>query len=329
MFRTRLAALLLLAGLLSGCTRSVAPLPDVPRPTPTPAAPIVFPRDAGPHDALTEWWYVTGHLAAEDGHRYGFEFTIFQLHRQGAPTGYLAHYAISDIDDGRFRHEARSVSQAVPSSSFPLQVGGWTFSGKDTIDAQMDSAPWTLHLMLADEKRPVLHNGGYLDLGGGGGSYYYSRTRLNASGTLNGTLVTGIAWMDHQWGNFLVTDDLVWDWYSVQLDDQTELMVYVLRTLGLVLGTYVHADGSQDELTAVQVEATGSWTSPHTGATYPSGWQLTLPDGRALSLTPLLQDQELYFPGQGGLPYWEGAVGVSGDASGQAYVELTGYAAAR
>jgi predicted secreted hydrolase len=330
MFRTELAWIALLVAVLSGCARSVAPLPDVPRPSPTPAPPIVFPRDAGPHDALTEWWYYTGHLADASGHRYGFEFTIFQANRQVAPTGYLAHFAISDIDGDSFSHEAQSSAQPQPSAGFPLRVGEWTLSGSDVIDATMQSAPWSLHLALAEEldKRPVLHNGGYVDLGAGDASYYYSRTRLAASGTLNGTPVTGIAWMDHQWGNFLVTNDLVWDWYSLQMDDQTELMLYVLRSQGLVYGTYVHADGSQEPVTAAQVEATGSWTSPHTRATYPSGWRVVLGDGRALTLTPLLQDQELYFPGQSEIAYWEGAVGVSGDATGVGYVELTGYAPA-
>ena len=69
------------------------------------------------------------------------------------------------------------------------------------------------------------------------------------------------------------------------------------------------------------------WISPHTGAEYPSGWLVTLPDSRRLVLTPQIEDQELYFPGaQGGaLAYWEGAVTVTGDTTGVGYVELTGY----
>jgi predicted secreted hydrolase len=96
-----------------------------------------------------------------------------------------------------------------------------------------------------------------------------------------------------------------------------------------VYGSYVAADGSVTDLAAdaVKAVATGSWTSPHTGGTYPSGWQLTLPDGSQLVLTPQLQDQELYFPGQQGvLAYWEGAVSITGAHTGQGYVELTGYA---
>ena len=318
--------------LLAACARPVAQLPEAPRPTSTPAPPVELPRDAGSHDALTEWWYVTGHLQAADGRRYGFEFTVFQGRREDAATGYLAHFAVSDIDGGRFSHQARAI-QTPALQALPLNVGGWTLDNS-TIDAAMQPGPgadppFRLRLSLADEKPPVLHHGGYIDFGAEGGSYYYSRTRLSVSGTVDETPVSGQAWMDHQWGNFLVTSDLVWAWYSVQLDDRTELMLYVLRNRGgLTYGTYVRPDGSSEDLApgSVQVHALGSWSSPHTLGVYPSGWQLTLPDGRGLTLAPLLEDQELYFPGVGGMAYWEGAVHVDGDASGEGYVELTGYA---
>jgi predicted secreted hydrolase len=338
-----LIALVLLLGV--ACTRPVMPLPNVPQPSPTPAPPITLPDDAGPHDVLTEWWYVTGHLQDADGHAYGFEFTIFQARRQSAPSGYLAHFAVSDISEKRFSHQARA-SQGQAATAFPLDVGGWRLAsqgGVDTIDAAMQSGPgadppFSLHLRLVDEKPPVLHHGGTIDYGPAGSSQYYSRTRLAVAGQLDARPVTGQAWMDHQWGNFVVPTSLVWDWYSLQLDDQTELMLYVLRGAAgeaiSVYGTRVRADGTAEALGAgdVQVVATGRWTSPHTGGVYPSGWTLRLPDGRELVLQPRLQDQELYFPAAaaatvGGPAYWEGAVSVSGAATGQGYVELTGYAA--
>ncbi len=173
--------------------------------------------------------------------------------------------------------------------------------------------------------------------------------------------------MDHQWGNFIVASGGGWDWYSLQLDDRTELMLYVLRgvdgqTTG-VYGTQVLADGSLVDLQpgTVSAEALGRWTSPHTGAEYPAGWRLRLPSGERLELSPQLVDQELYFPLDGSqksdvrrqksdvrsqksdvrnqtsvgsessrapaMAYWEGAVTVSGDRTGVGYVELTGYAA--
>jgi predicted secreted hydrolase len=330
-----------------GCSRSALPLPNVPNPTATPEPSITFPRDAGPHDALTEWWYVTGHLRSElNNQDYGFEFTVFQARRQDAPVGYLAHFAVSDIAAQRFSHQAR-FSQGEPREGFPLEVDGWSLATEgdsDVILASMRPAPgadspYSLRLRLADQKLPALHHGGYVDLGAAGGTHYYSRTRLALSGSLQHASdepmsVSGIGWMDHQWGNFLVAGPGGWDWYSLQLDDRTELMLYVLRGASSeatgVYGSYVLADGSVRDLEpgSVRTSSTGSWLSPHTGAVYPSGWQLTLPDGARLTLTPRLVDQELFFPEATVrvAAYWEGAVSVSGDRSGVGYVELTGYA---
>lgn len=325
----------LLVLLVLGCTRPVSALPPAP-PAATPVVlPVELPRDALPHDALTEWWYYTGHLTSDDGHAYGFEFTVFQVRRQDAPTGYLAHFAITDVDGQRFSHEARA-SQGEPHVDFPLRVQDWALLGDEGFEATMQSAAYGLRLEFTDEKPPALHHGGFIENEPAGGSYYYSRTRLAARGELTAggdtRLVTGQAWMDHQWGNFVVAGG-GWDWYSLQLDDRTELMLYVLRLssgqVTAVYGSEVLPDGTVRDLQAndVRSEPLGTWISPHTGAEYPSGWRLTVRDREQLILRPLLADQELYFPESGGLVYWEGAVSVEGDRTGRGYVELTGYAA--
>jgi predicted secreted hydrolase len=333
--------------LVAGCASPQTPLPDVPRPTATPAPAIAFPQDAGPHDTLTEWWYYTGHLAASDGRAYGFEFVIFQVRRQDQPAGYLAHYAVSDIDARAFSHQARFAQDPLPAASFPLDVGGWTLDHQgrvDTLQAAMApgdgvATPFVLNLSLQDEKPAALHNGGYITYPLAGGSYYYSRTRLSVTGSL-GTgdgqapvSVSGTAWMDHQWGNFVIGTRGGWDWYSLQFDDDTELMLYVLRSATgettAVYGSYVLPDGEVQDLTpgSVTSHVVGSWTSPHTDGVYPSGWELSLPDGSHITVSPQLQDQELWFPQTPGLlEYWEGSVTIAGAHTGMGYVELTGYA---
>jgi predicted secreted hydrolase len=142
--------------------------------------------------------------------------------------------------------------------------------------------------------------------------------------------------MDHQWGNFLVVGG--WDWYSLQLDDEADLMLFFTRapdgTPGLTFGTVVDADGGVEALDALdfEVEATGSWTSPHTGAVYPSGWRVVVPGhALALELMPTQLDQELDTGATVGMAYWEGQVEVRGTRANQpirglGYVELTGYA---
>jgi predicted secreted hydrolase len=70
----------------------------------------------------------------------------------------------------------------------------------------------------------------------------------------------------------------------------------------------------------------GSWTSPRSGRTYSSGWEVTVPGGQ-LRIAPKQLDQESnpVFPD---LDYWEGATTVTGTVNGAAvtgkgYTEIT------
>ena len=342
---------LLAFGFLAACAGPIPPLPRAATPTPADITPITFPRDFAAHNALTEWRYVTGHLQAEDGRRFGCEFTIFHLRRENSPTGVLAHFAVTDVDGKRFSHQARGVT-GTPREGFDFNVQGWRLSNDrsaDEIDAQMDAAPgaeqpYGLKLRLVDEKPPALHHGGYITYGDEGSSYYYSRTRLAASGLLrdaSGATVTvsGLAWADHQWGDFVISGAGGWDWFSVQFENNTELMLYVLRdragATSALFGSFIMPDGTVQDIGfgSARAESTGQWLSPHTGETYPSGWLVELPEQQlVLTITPQLEDQELYFPGAvfAGPTYWEGAVDVhasgAGSPTGVGYVELTGYA---
>ena len=56
---------------------------------------------------------------------------------------------------------------------------------------------------------------------------------LAAAGTLvvDGlpVAVTGTAWFDHQWGDFIAVGGGGWDWFAVNLDDGTDLTVSLVR----------------------------------------------------------------------------------------------------
>ncbi len=130
-----------------------------------------------------------------------------------------------------------------------------------------------------------------------------------------------------------------WDWFSLQLSDGTDLMLYVMRLKDGSLdaassGTLVDPQGQARHLTLADftIKATGTWKSPHSGATYPSGWQVKLPGaGYSLTVQPTLADQELRTGMNSSITYWEGQVTVQGTGreepvTGQGYVELTGYA---
>jgi len=366
---------LLAASLLAGCTASGSPIlanPPAPHPlppaaTPAPSAPIdpqpiVFPRDDAPHDRLTEWWYDTGHLRADDGRRFGFEFVIFRAERGAFPVTWASHLALTDETHDSFRFAQRSeIGPQVDrgrADGFDLSIAGgggspWTMDGGNGHDRLVaSSAPdaasptpgaFGLDLTLAATKPPALHGGnGWIDFAAGGSSYYYSRTSMAAHGTVTvdgETLkVHGTAWFDHQWGDFITVGGGGWDWFAVNLDDGTDVMLSLVRNADgsypLVYGTLVAADGRSRNLPrdAFTVDATGRWRSPATGAAYPAGWHVALPaEGLAIDLTPTVADQELDTRATTGVVYWEGSqrVVASRDGrpiGGEAYVELTGYA---
>jgi predicted secreted hydrolase len=86
--------------------------PSVAPPTLAPSAvhdplPVILPRDDGPHDRLTEWWYYTGHLRAAGGARFGFEFVVFRAERGRFPTSWVSHLAITDETGDRFLYSQR------------------------------------------------------------------------------------------------------------------------------------------------------------------------------------------------------------------------------
>ncbi|MEO6207420.1 MAG: lipocalin family protein [Candidatus Limnocylindrales bacterium] len=390
---SRLLGLLLVALTLAGCTgvgtggpmlaNPTAPLLPVARPTPSPEPsadpqPIQVPRDDGPHDRLTEWWYYTGHLRATTGQRFGFEYVIFRAERGDFPTTWASHLAITDEANGSFHYGQRlDVGEHVDRSrrgvtgelvGFDLSLTGvdptdpatfdrpaWTMSGSGGVDrlaaamasdeAVVAGVPGGLAMTLDLEatKLPALHDtDGWIDFGPAGGSYYYSRTAMDATGqlVLGGlTLeVTGDAWFDHQWGDFISVGGGGWDWFAVNLDDGTDLTLSLVRdadgSYPLVYGTIVDPNGATRHLDrdAFSVEVTDRWTSPATGADYPAGWSIAIPrEGLTISLRPTVAAQELDTRATTGVVYWEGSQVVSAtregrQSGGQGYVELTGYA---
>ena len=145
--------------------------------------------------------------------------------------------------------------------------------------------------------------------------------------------------MDHEFGSNQLRDYQVgWDWFSVQLDNQMELMLYIIRHRDgradpTSSGTLIYPDGSSEHLplSSFQIEARGTWQSKKSGTTYPSGWKLKVPGKKLeLKLVPTVKDQELTTRKSTLVNYWEGSVRVQGrfedkDVKGRGYVELTGY----
>ena len=344
--------------------------------------PVVLPRDDGVHDRLTEWWYYTGHLTDATGGHWGFEFVVFRAERGDFAVTWASHLALTDETGGAFHYAQRSeigpqvdataaarASAGGAAAAFALGIRGldandpstflrtpWSMAGGDGSDRLAASAlakeslgdpvaGFGLALDLAATKPPALHDGdGWVSFGDAGGSYYYSRTAMDAAGTIDvggRTLqVTGTAWFDHQWGDFISLGG-GWDWFALNLDDGTDITLSLVRapdgTYPLVYGTLVDAAGTSSHLATADftVTVTRQWTSPVTGAVYPAGWAISIP-GRGLSIdiAPAVAQQELDTRATTGVVYWEGSQRVTATRDGaalggQGYVELTGYAPGR
>jgi predicted secreted hydrolase len=325
-----------------------------------------FPRDHFDHpEYQTEWWYYTGNVKSADGHRFGFELTFFRqgVSRDGANTGawdvrdlYLAHLALSDLEGGRFYHTERT-NRAGPGiagvnrSDGRLWNGNWQIQWKgDDQTLRAVDPRFELRLALRSAKPPVIQgeNGASQKAAGAGhASHYVSLTRLATSGTImlnNRTFeVSGLAWMDHEFFTHQLEKDQVgWDWFSVQLDDNTELMLFRIRRRDSSIdpysaATFVDAHGQAAHLrsTDFSLQPSGTkWTSPVTKATYPVQWKIIVPKFELeLDVKTPLPSQELTGGGANVTltpSYWEGAVKYEGTRAGAkiggvGYLEMTGY----
>jgi len=323
-----------------------------------------FPRDHAAHPGFqTEWWYYTGHLGSK-AERFGYELTFFRVGlprlRPQSPSAWAArdliflHVALTEESRGRFRHHesARRASLGLAgadSTRYRVWLddafAGLAEDGR-THRIRGGGKDFAIDLSMTSGKSPVVHGGGGVSqksAGRGNASHYYSLTRLETSGVVvrgGDTLrVEGQSWMDHEFAsNPMAATHAGWDWFSVQLEDGRELMLYQLRLKNggaepLSHGTLVARDGGTRALRLkdYSIAPTGRWTSPKTGAVYPSGWVLRVPSEELeITLDPTVKDQELVAASMGGVVYWEGSVRVRALSRGVAvggtgYVELTGY----
>ncbi|MGH7887532.1 MAG: lipocalin-like domain-containing protein [Candidatus Binatia bacterium] len=338
-----------------------------------PGRKLSFPMDHYSHpDFKTEWWYYTGHLTSDSGKRYGYQVTFFRFGLRDRQKEvkepplfselYMAHFALSDIAGKKFLFRERinrGIAGEAGGRGYNDKAGAatdrylvwnedWKVEGDASRHAiRVKDRGTELQLSLKSLKAPVLHGvNGLSQKGEGEGraSYYYSLTRMQTEGelTVDGKKekVRGLTWMDHEFGsNQLREDQVGWDWFSIQLDHQTELMLYLMRRKdGSVdpysSGTLVSADGSTKHLGLqdYRVEVLDRWKSPKSGANYPMKWQVTIPSHAIeLEIISAFPEQELITNRSTRVTYWEGAVQIRGKARGQAvngngYVEMTGYA---
>lgn len=328
---------------------------------------FVFPDDHGPHDEYqTEWWYYTGNLTGAGGDEYGFQLTFFRsaiqpdmpARESGLASNqvYMGHFALTDARERDhqsfelFSRGAGGLAGAQGSPHYAVWIEDWSAEEIEPgvvelqATAQGEAGPVGLNLTLRETRDPIYHGDAGLSQKGpepGNASYYYSLVGLESTGTvtINGRTdsVTGVSWMDHEFGTSALSENaLGWDWFSVQLNNGAVLMFAQIRTedggrIGDFEGTLVFPDGRQSVIASEDftISVLDEWSSPRTGITYPSGWQVSLPKHElTLDILPIIPNQEMNVS----YVYWEGAINAVGEIAGESvagrgYVELTGYGA--
>ncbi|WP_176159409.1 lipocalin-like domain-containing protein [Prosthecobacter debontii] len=317
-----------------------------------------FPRDHGQHpEHKIEWWYFTGNLQGDQGNKLGYQLTFFRIGAVNVPQVkspwalrdvWMAHFAISDLSGQKYRCGDR-LNREGPGLAGANEKRVWnedwqcTMTSEGAFHLQAKDRDFALDLTLQSGKPAVIHGQDGISQKGvtpGNASHYYSLTRMPTQGeVVLGTKrfsVSGESWMDHEFGtSFLEPGTVGWDWFSIQLDDGHELMLFQLRGGSAdqsSAGTIIDPRGQVTSLNAEDFQLTPGavWTSPG-GARYPVEWQISIPkNGIQLHSRTRLQDQEFQSEATPGLGYWEGAVEYGGEVQGKpvqgrGYLEMTGY----
>ncbi len=230
------------------------------------------------------------------------------------------------------RGTSESPGPGVAGASFDrrrIWNGNWSSQWQDenqTLDAITEH--FRFHLQLSPDKPFVIQGENGVSQkaeGSGRASHYISFPRLGVSGTINIPPVSGTAWMDHEWfTEQLAPDQVGWDWFSVQLDNHTELMLFATAPQRrfdrpLFIG-HVHRCARRRETPAGAASSLQPLSYWHK---YPVEWRLRVP------VFEYRSDLPRGAAGSGNcaeaLNYWEGAVDYSGTQKGVGYVEMTGY----
>lgn len=323
---------------------------------------LSFPEDHAAHrNYKTEWWYFTGELEADD-RLFGYQFTIFRRRVDTGPVNsgswstdqiLTAHLAVSDFKKEKYYHDffnsrlKPNLSAADTTVPGDISLRTVNLNIAENWSLKASSENFAFDFSLIPEKSPLIHGKDGFSRKGpdtGQANIYYSFTRMLTDGRLildgEEFSIKGHTWFDHEFGSSQLADSQVgWDWLSLRLHDDKELMLFRLR----------EDDGSISEESAFTFrkgamtstghlkefgsfepkEGSESWTSPKTGARYPLNWVINSPKHDLnLIIEPVMNNQEMIL--RAGLvpSYWEGLVRArrpDGTIVGSGYLELTGY----
>jgi len=288
---------------------------------------LEFPKDEGMHKRVKqEWWYFNGHVSDEKGFHYGLMVCFFK-------NGKL-YLAVADEHNNKFYKAIIKNKLKASREKLDISIGNnwWVERDKFTYQIHIEHSIIGLDLNMISERPPLLIGGkGIVSIGNGGSSYYYSQTRLKTEGklTLNDReiKIRGTGWIDRQWGNWNSKALDGWEWFSIHLDNGSDILLYNIidSKTGKSITPMVNimnANGLQETFNSYHLKYLGYWTDPKRGDKFSHGWKINIPEKDIeLTVMPTIKDQLLH-PG-----LWEGSSKVTGrvgnqEVKGRAYVEL-------
>lgn len=251
------------------------------------------------HKNCKDWWYATGYITDELGHRYSWQFTILSINLK-LVNPYLAMVALTDLETGEHRYRQRvslkkdvlTVTKDLVSyddSAVAIKCG-------DCMRIKTHHKDFSLDLQLDYGKGAFWHcDNGLLQMGQLGDketTYYYSYTNLPTVGTL--TLgnreykVSGKTWFDKQGGSYSLGKVSSWEWFSLRFYDNEEMMLFKFPTTDYIDGTFINVSGNRERLNNYRLTTTKY--IEYAGSKWSAGWELIVPGVKEekYTITPIV-----------------------------------------
>lgn len=309
-----------------------------------PYYPIQFPRDEAAHhdnvpypiSNITEWWYYNGKLTTTTGRHFGYYLFFFNSYKYKFKYKLmlpLFFIQLTDIDNQKvygtkmsfFNKKKFSVStqelNLIYGKDLTLRKVNNTYLLNITIPSDKESK-FGLSLQLTPTRDALLASKmGLIDMRNNTNSYYYSYTNMHTSGNvqldderLQVDPNQSLSWMDHQWGDFAITNDVRWMWASIQLKNGLAMDLAAMideknKQITPVWANIIMPDNSRIYLTNPKDFEYRYHAIPN-GQNYPLSYELTIPS------IDLKLKLEAYTSGQDVNGIWEGISSAKGTYKG-------------
>jgi hypothetical protein len=250
-------------------------------------------QPAGTGKTWTDSIYINSEVKA-GGHDYGISVITQRIPNSNQ---YLLAFGLTDETAGWYKYYGVPIAERDyhwSTSGLDINVPGLTWKGNAQRMSVEVTAPWGgLDFQLVPEGPTMNYAGTGAWSMLGDTQYEFAFPSMRTRGTLTvdekTQEISGVSWLDRQWGDTPLTDaSMRWTWMSMRLPNNDKLALWdaVNSKSENSWATVLHRDGSY-ELAAVRPLADGvdrTWTSPHTGKTYSTRWHVEIPSLKA-SLT--------------------------------------------